>query len=243
MDNLNGRIALVTGSSRGIGRAIALALAEAGAEVVINYKSRSHEAQDLESRIRNQGRRCVSIQADVSIQSEVERLIKEAELRLGSIGILVNNAGISRQQPFEEITERDWDELIAVNLKSCFLVTQAVLPGMRVRRWGRIINLSSGAAQVGGVVGPHYAASKAGILGLTRFYAGRLVREGIRVNAIAPAMIETEMVTSDPHFQPALIPVGRFGSVVEVAEVAVMLARNDYMNGQTIHVNGGLFFT
>src|ERR1700685_1431052 len=133
--------------------------------------------------------------------------------------------------------------MLTVNLKSCFLMTQAVLPGMRTRKFGRIINISSGAAQAGGVIGPHYTASKAGILGLTHYYASRLVREGIRVNAIAPAFIATEMVTSNPDFNPASIPVGRFGTAEEIAGVAVMLARNDYLNGQTIHVNGGLYFS
>ena len=235
MDELNGRVALVTGASRGIGRAIALALAEAGADVVVNYLSRSREAQEVESQINQLGKRCVCIQADVSIGGDVDRLAAAA----GPIDILINNAGISRPQPIEEITERDWDELIDVNLKSVFLVTQAVLPGMRARQWGRIVNLSSVAAQVGGVVGPHYAASRAGILGLTRYYARHLAKEGIRVNAIAPALIATEMVASNPNAQPGHIPVGRFGSVDEVAQVAVMLARNGYMTGQTINVNGG----
>ncbi len=241
MDTLNRRVALVTGASRGIGRAIALALAEAGADVVVNYLSRAREAQDVESQIGRLSRRCVSIQADVSVRSDVDRLVASAEDRLGPIDVLINNAGISRPQAIEDITEQDWDDLIDVNLKSCFLVTQAVLPGMRARQWGRIVNLSSVAAQVGGVVGPHYAASKAGILGLTRYYARHLAREGIRVNAIAPALIETEMVTSNPNAQPSHIRVGRFGSVDEVAQVAVMLARNGYITGQTINVNGGWF--
>ena len=133
--------------------------------------------------------------------------------------------------------------MIAVNLKSCFMVTQAVLPGMRARQWGRIVNLSSVAAQVGGVVGPHYAASKAGMLGLTHFYAQRLAKEGITVNAIAPALVATEMVTSNPNARPDRIPMGRYGSPEEVAEVAVMLARNGYMTGQTINVNGGWFMS
>jgi 3-oxoacyl-[acyl-carrier protein] reductase len=239
MDDLNGRMALVTGGSRGIGRAIALALAEAGADVVVNYLSRSREAQEVESRIRQLGRRCAAIQADVSIGGDVDRLVAAA----GPVDILINNAGISRPQAIEEITERDWDDLIAVNLKSCFLVTQAALPGMRARRWGRIVNISSVAAQVGGVVGPHYAASKAGMLGLTHYYARHLAQEGIRVNAIAPALIETEMVASNPNAQPAHIPVGRFGTVDEVAQVAVMLARNGYITGQTINVNGGWFMS
>ena len=153
------------------------------------------------------------------------------------------HAGITRPQPLTEISEQDWDEVLAVNLKSVFLVTQAVLPGMRAARWGRIINLSSVAAQLGGVVGPHYAASKAGILGLTHSYAHLLAKEGITVNAIAPALIETDMVSGNPNARPDLIPVSRFGSVDEVAQVAVMLAENGYITGQTINVNGGWYMS
>ena len=125
---------------------------------------------------------------------------------LGPIDILVNNAGIAHPQPIEEIAEEDWDQMITGNLKSCFLMTQAVLPGMRERKWGRIVNLSSVAAQVGGVVGPHYAASKAGMLGLTRFYAQKLAAEGITANAIAPALIDTEMVRANLNARPDRIP-------------------------------------
>jgi len=189
------------------------------------------------------GRHSLAIRADVSIASEVTSLIRTIETELGPVTILVNNAAIARPQPLEEITEQDWDELITVNLKSVFLVTQAVLPNMRARRWGRIINLSSVAAQLGGVVGPHYAASKAGIIGLTHSYACLLAKEGVTVNAIAPALIATEMVTSNPKATPERIPVGRFGSVEEVAEVAVMLARNGYVTGQTINVNGGWYMS
>ncbi len=243
MDDLTGKVALVTGSSRGIGRAIALALAEAGADVAINFLSRSAEAVAAEQQIRQLGRRCTSVQADVSVASDVTRLVRTTEDRLGPVDILVNNAGISRPQPIEEITERDWDEVLTANLKSCFLMSQAVLPGMQARKWGRIINLSSVAAHVGGIVGPHYAASKAGMLGMTHFYAQRLAKEGITVNAIAPALIETEMVTANALARPDRIPVGRFGLPEEVADVAVMLARNAYITGQTISVNGGWYMT
>jgi 3-oxoacyl-[acyl-carrier protein] reductase len=239
VDDIAGKVALVTGASRGIGRAIALALARAGADLAINYRSREAEAAAVATQIRGLGRRCIPVQADVSKSAEVARLVETVQAQLGAIEILVNNAGIARPQPLEEITESDWDELIAVNLTSCFLLTQAVLPGMRARRWGRIINLSSVAAQVGGVVGPHYAASKAGLLGQTHTYAALLAKEGITANAIAPALILTEMVTSNLKARPDLIPVGRFGDPEEVAEVALALARNGYITGQTINLNGG----
>jgi len=243
MDNLNGKVALVTGSSRGIGRAIALAFAVEGADVAINFLNRAAEANGAELEIRKLGRKCASVQADVSIANDVNRLARMTEERLGPVDILVNNAGIARPQPIEEIAEEDWDQILVGNLKSCFLMTQAVLPGMRERKWGRIINLSSVAAQVGGVVGPHYAASKAGMLGLTRFYAQKLAAEGVTANAIAPALIDTDMVRANLHARPDRTPVGRFGTSEEVAEVAVMLAKNAYITGQTIHVNGGWFMT
>jgi 3-oxoacyl-[acyl-carrier protein] reductase len=243
MGILTGRVALITGANRGIGRAIALALGEAGADVAVNYRTHVGEAEEVARQIRDAGRRAIAVRADVSVAQEVARLLRTVEEALGSVEILVNNAGITRPQPIEEITEADWDELIAVNLKSAFLVTQAVLPGMRARRFGRIINLSSVAAQLGGVVGPHYAASKAGILGLTHGYAAILAKEGITVNAISPALVETEMVRVNPNARPDLIPVGRFGAVEEVASVAVMLAGNGYMTGQTINVNGGWYMS
>jgi 3-oxoacyl-[acyl-carrier protein] reductase len=242
-DDLTSRIALVTGADRGIGKAIAMALARAGADVAVNYRSRADEADDTCRAIEQLGRRSVAVKADVSDSAEVRRLVTSVEARLGPVAILINNAGITRPQPVSEITEQDWDEIISINLKSVFLVTQAVLPTLRAARWGRIVNLSSVAAQTGGVVGPHYAASKAGILGLTHAYANLLAKEGITVNAIAPALIETEMVTSNPNARPDLIPVGRFGTVDEVADTALMLAQNGYITGQTINVNGGWFMS
>jgi 3-oxoacyl-[acyl-carrier protein] reductase len=243
MPDLENKIALVTGASRGIGRAIAIALARAGAGVAVNYRARRAEADETAAGVRALGRRALLVQADVSDSAQVTRLVAEVAAQLGPISILVNNAGVTRPQPLAEITEQDWDQLLAINLKSCFLVTQAVLPEMRARRWGRIINLSSVAAQTGGVVGPHYAASKAGILGLTHSYAALLAKEGITVNAIAPALVKTEMVAANPRARPDLIPVGRFGEIEEVAEVALMLAQNGYITGQTINVNGGWYMS
>ena len=188
-------------------------------------------------------RKTIAVQADVSVAADVKRMVAEVEDSLGGIDILVNNAAIAHPRKFEEIVEEEWDEILTVNLKSVFLVTQAVIGGMRKRKWGRIINLSSVAAQTGGAVGEHYAASKAGIIGLTHSCASAFVRDGITVNAIAPALIETDMVTSNPNASPNLIPKGHFGSVDDVASVAVMLATNDYMTGQTLSVSGGWYMS
>ena len=239
METLQGKIALVTGASRGIGRGIAVALAAAGADVAVNYHSRSADAEAVTAEIEGMGRRCISVQADVSRAADVQRLVESVQSQLGEAAILVNNAGIARPQALEEIRESDWDELMAANLTSCFLVTQAVLPAMRRNKWGRIINLSSVAALIGGVVGPHYAASKAGMLGLTHYYARYLAKEGITVNAIAPALIETDMVRANLRASVEHIPVGRFGKVDEIADIAVLLATNGYISGQTIQANGG----
>jgi 3-oxoacyl-[acyl-carrier protein] reductase len=243
VSELSGRVALVTGASRGIGRAIALRLAEAGSDVAVNFRTREIEAGEVCDKINAYGRRSLAVQADVGAASEVSRLVKNVEEHLGTISILVNNAGIAKARSLEEIDEPLWDETLATNLKSCFLVTRAVVPGMRSQRWGRIINISSVAAHVGGIVGPHYAASKAGILGLTHSYASLLVKEGITVNTIAPALIATDMVKKSLKARPDLIPLGRFGTAEEVADVALMLAGNGYMTGQTINVDGGRYFS
>jgi 3-oxoacyl-[acyl-carrier protein] reductase len=178
LDDLTGRVALVTGATRGIGNAIAVAVGKAGADVAVNYRSRDKEAHQTCAEIEKLGRRTIAVKADVSLAADVGRLVAAVEAELGPVAILVNNAGITHPQSIAEITEEDWNEIVAVNLKSVFLVTQAVLPKMRADRWGRIIDLSSVAAQTGGGVGPHYAASKAGIVGLTHSYANLLARNG-----------------------------------------------------------------
>jgi 3-oxoacyl-[acyl-carrier protein] reductase len=190
------------------------------------------------------GRRAVALQADVASASSIEALVTAAVQRLGPVDVLVCNAGVGQPASLEELTPALWDETLATNLRSAFLLTQAVLPGMRQRRSGRLIYLSSTAAQVGGIVGPHYAASKAGLLGLMHSYASRLAKEGITANAICPALVETEMLTKSlKPPKPEAIPVGRYGRPEETAEVAVMLASNGYITGQTIQVNGGLYMT
>lgn len=241
--DITNRIALITGGNRGIGQAIALAFARAGVDVAFCYRVRKDEAVATKTAIEATGRRSFVAQADVSKASEVTSLVAYVEEALGPVDILVNNAGLIRPQPLEEIREQDWDEIHDANLKSAFLMTQAVVPGMRARRWGRIINLSSVAAQLGGVVGPHYASAKAGMFGLTHSYAAILAKEGITANAIAPALIATEMVSSNPRATPDLLPVGRFGQVDEVADVALTLARNGYITGQTFNVNGGWYMS
>jgi 3-oxoacyl-[acyl-carrier protein] reductase len=243
MNDLKNRVALVTGASRGIGAGIAVALATAGADVAINYREQGVAAQSVCAEIASLGQKAIALQADVSRAEEITRMVLEVEASLGKVDILVNNAAIAQPRPFEEITESEWDEILRVNLKSVFLVTKAVIAGMRKRKWGRIINLSSVAAQTGGAVGAHYAASKAGIIGLTHSCASSFIKDGITVNAIAPALIETDMVTSNPNASPRLIPMGHFGKVDDVASIAVMLAGNEYITGQTISVNGGWYMT
>jgi len=243
MNTLAGKIALVTGGSRGIGRACALALAQAGADVAVNYRERKDAAGEVCSLLERLGRRASPIQADVSQSSEVSRMVNAVEREMGTIEILVNNAGIARRYPWDQVPEEGWDEIMTINLKSAFLVTQAVLPGMRARKWGRIINISSGAAATGGVVGPYYAASKAGLLGLTHGYASLTLKEGITVNAVAPSLIETDMARQDLRVDPKSTSIGRLGTPEEVAEVVVMLAKNGYITGQTLYVNAGRHMT
>ena len=240
---LHNQIALITGGSRGLGAAIALAMAKAGADIAVNYQHAQDKAEAVKNEIDELGRRAITVQADVSQGSEVDEMVTTVEKSLGAPTILVNNAGIARVQKIEEVSENDWDELIRVNLKSVFLVTQRVLPAMRTAKFGRLINLTSVAAQLGGVVGPHYAASKAGIIGITHSYAALLVKEGITANAISPALIATDMVVTNLNAKPERIPLGRFGEPDEVASVAVMLASNAYITGQTINVNGGWYMS
>ncbi len=243
MTNLTGKVALVTGASRGIGRAVAIALAQEGLDVAVNYRAREGEAQEVVREVHLLSRKGLAVQADVAVASEVARMVATVRDQLGPVDVLVNNAGSARPQAWRDIQEADWRAVLDNNLTSAFLVTQAVLPDMCARRWGRIVNISSGAAQMGGVVGVHYTAAKAGMLGLTRAYAKVTVTDGVTVNAVAPALIDTEMRLGDRATRERMIPMGRLGTVEETAEAVRLLVRNGYMTGQTVHLNGGLYFT
>jgi 3-oxoacyl-[acyl-carrier protein] reductase len=238
---LSAHVGLVTGASRGIGAAIALALAELGAAVAINYRERADDAQAVVARIKAEGGRAMAVAADVSQAAAVTAMVEQITSSFGPVDILVNNAGIAIPRGVDDLSESDFDRTILVNLKSAFLCTQAVLPSMRARKWGRIVNISSGAARGAGAIGPHYNASKAGMEGLTRGYAARLVKEGITVNAVAPSLIETDMMRGRTDLARN-IPLGRMGAPDEVAQAVAMVLGNSYMTGQTIVLNGGLAF-
>jgi 3-oxoacyl-[acyl-carrier protein] reductase len=243
--DLKERVALVTGASRGIGRSVAMALAEAGATVALNYRDRRAEAEAVVDSIKALGGSAAAFRADVSASDAVQAMMQDVETRLGPIDVLINNAGMATPRGLDDLTEEDFGRTIEVNLKSVFLCTQAVLPGMRTRRWGRIVNVSSIGARIGaGSVSVAYGAAKAGVEGLTRAYALRLAADGVTVNAVAPGLVDTEM--GKPLIEagvPARIPVGRAGTGAEIAQVILMLVNNAYMTGQTIAVNGGSLFS
>jgi 3-oxoacyl-[acyl-carrier protein] reductase len=240
MIDFRGRIALVTGGSRGIGRATAIALGKAGANVAINFLTQEDAANEVALEIKNIGCNASIFQGDVSQSLEVDRMVAEITGKLGTIDILVNNAGQARRLSVDEVTEDDWDQTMSINLKSVFLVTRAVLPHMRAQKWGRIVNVSSGASMTGGSVGIHYSASKGGVDALSRAYASRLVKEGITVNIVSPSLIDTDMIPDKLVAQN--IPMGRLGLPQECADAIVQAASNGFMTGQTIFLNGGRYF-
>jgi 3-oxoacyl-[acyl-carrier protein] reductase len=244
---LDGRVALVTGASRGIGRAVALALALAGADVAVNYREREAAATEVVGQIERLGRRALAVQGDVTVREQVRSMISIASGTLGAIDILVNNAGLLQQKPFAEITDEDWDDVLAVNLKGSFLCSQEALPAMLDRDRGWIVNMASSGGQLGGPLAPHYSASKAGVISLTRSLA-RLAAPNVSVNCVSPGLIDTEMAGAEMASEEGRrkigqIPLGRLGSAEDVAASVVFLcSAAPYVTGHTINVNGGLYF-
>jgi len=247
MELLKDKVALVTGASRGIGRAVAVELARAGADVAVNYAASEEAAKEVAREIESLGRRAFLVKFDVADPFAVAEGVKAVEEAFGRIDILVNNAGITRDGLLVRMKDEDWERVLSVNLKGAFLVTKAVLPGMMKRRDGRIINISSVVAFSGNPGQTNYAASKAGLVGFSRSLALEVARRGITVNVVAPGYIETDMTAALPEkAREALlsqVPMGRAGTPEEVAHAVVFLASDkaSYITGTVLHVNGGLW--
>ncbi|UCE97223.1 MAG: 3-oxoacyl-[acyl-carrier-protein] reductase [Dehalococcoidia bacterium] len=242
--NLKGKVAIVTGSGRGIGRVIALKLAEAGSSVVVNDIGES--AKELAREINNIGRKGRAVLGDVSCTSDVAKIAETTIKTYGRIDILVNNAGINRDQLLVRMTDEDWDRVINIDLKSVFLCTRAVLRSMIKQRWGRIISIASIVGLIGNAGQANYASAKAGIIGFTRSIAREVASRGITANALAPGFIDTEMTQKLPENRRreliSRIPCGRLGSPEDVASAVCFLASNEasYITGQVLTIDGGM---
>lgn len=245
---LENKIVVISGSSRGIGSAIAIEAARCGANIVITYNKQADSAESVTAKIRGLGRSALSLQVDVSSRVSVKKMINRTLETFSRIDVLVNNAGVLQQKPFLEITDKDWERMMDVNLKGTFICSQEVFPVMQQQGKGVVINMASSGGQLGGPLAVHYSASKAGVMCLTKSLARIGAPNGIRVNCIAPGLIDTEM-TRDEICSNAggdkiiQIPIQRTGTVDEVAHTAVFLASDDssYITGQTVNVNGGLY--
>ncbi|MBV9865269.1 MAG: 3-oxoacyl-ACP reductase FabG [Abitibacteriaceae bacterium] len=245
MFDLTGKTALVTGSSRGIGRAIALALAGQGADIALHYNTREDAARAVAAEVEQLGRRAFIFAADARQGDALQTLWKESEAALGQIDILVNNAGMLKNSFLAMTSEASWDEVLDVNLKAAFQLSKAAARAMSRRKQGRIINISSQAGQMGDVMRASYSAAKAGLIGLTKATARELASSAITCNAVAPGFIETDMTATDEakrEVQLKLVPVGRFGQTQEVAALVAFLASNEaaYITGQCFAIDGGL---
>jgi 3-oxoacyl-[acyl-carrier protein] reductase len=243
---LTGKTALVTGGSRGIGKAIAIALANAGADVAITYREQADKAMAVADEINAIGRKCVAVQVDITQDAEIKSALAKIAEELGAPTIVINNAGIVRDNYLRFLARDDWDAVINTNLTGAFTVCKSSLPPMLRAKWGRIINISSDAAYVGDIRRANYSAAKAGLLGLTRALAREVAGQGITVNSVCPGMIETEMTLDmdDARREGLLkgIPRGKFGTPQDVAALVVFLAspQAEYITGQDISVDGGL---
>jgi 3-oxoacyl-[acyl-carrier protein] reductase len=239
---LAGRVCLLTGASGGIGAALARELAAAGADVALTYASHRADADRAADVVRQLGARAEVLPGDLADPAVPHALVEAAERALGPVDVLIANAGHAAQRPFADVDAGAWDETLNVNLRAPFLLAQAVLPGMCERGFGRVLFVSSVAAFTGGVVGADYAASKAGLHGLTHFLAARVASRGVTVNAIAPALIaNTRMLPGDPEAPPIPIPVGRVGEPEEVADLALAMLRNRYLTSKVILLDGGIY--
>jgi 3-oxoacyl-[acyl-carrier protein] reductase len=244
---LSGKTALVTGASRGIGRAIALSLAEAGADVAVNYAGSEASAAEVVSLIEAMGRRAIKVQADIASSQDVDKMFKHVLDTFGAIDILVNNAGITRDNLIMRMKEEEFDQVIATNLKGVFNCIKAATRPMMKQRSGRIINISSVVGVLGNPGQINYVAAKAGVIGMTKACAKELSSRGITVNAVAPGFIETDMTDKlSEEIRSQLlqqIPLARLGQPEDIAKAVRFLASDDasYMTGQTIHVDGGMY--
>lgn len=235
--------ALITGSSRGIGKAIALKLAEKGYSIIINYDIDETAAEHTAKEIRDTGGEVMQVKADVSWKEDAENLVEQVIERWGRIDVLVNNAGIlPSPRKIEEISDEEWDRVMAINLKGAFYCTRASVPYMKKEKSGNIVNISSVAGKEGGTVGAHYAASKAGIIGFTRSLARELAPYNIRVNAVAPGPVDTEFLSDNIKTKLSRLSLlGRIARPEEVAHAVIFLVENEHITGETINVNGGRY--
>ncbi len=246
MASLDGAVAVVTGASRGLGRAIAEELARGGAKVVVNYSRSKEPAEELVNELTEGGSEAVAIQADVSDAEQAQRLIDESIEKFGRIDVLVNNAGINRDKTLKKLSVEDWDTVVQTDLNSAFYTVRAALPGMMEQESGCIINMSSFVGEAGNIGQANYAAAKAGLLGFTKTAAQELARYGITVNSLCPGFIETDMVANIPEEAKEkllkTVPLGRFGKPEEIARAARYLVEDgDYITGQALDINGGVY--
>jgi NAD(P)-dependent dehydrogenase (short-subunit alcohol dehydrogenase family) len=247
--NLKNKTVVVTGGSRGIGKAVAIRCSEAGASVVLTYCSQCRSAEEVVNIIESKGGTALALELHVEKRESIERLLETVRSHYGCIDVLVNNAAISQEKPFLDITDEDWDTMLAINLRGAFSFSQLVLPEMVEQGWGRIINISSIGGQWGGVNQVHYAASKAALISLTNSLAKIFSGNGVTTNAIAPGLVASDMAaaeleTSEGKKKVENIPTGRIGTVLEIANAVLFLASEEasYITGQTINLNGGMYF-